>query len=91
MRYLYSACLALILPFLWLMLWWRYRHTDYNQRWRERWGYLTIHSKSPVLWLHAASVGEVIASPPGILLLETTFGTERIVDMLVGDQLPRIC
>jgi hydrogenase expression/formation protein HypE len=36
-------------------------------------------------------IGEVIASPPGVVLLQTAFGTERIVDMLVGDQLPRIC
>ena len=36
-------------------------------------------------------VGEVIESPPGVVLLQTAFGTERIVDMLVGDQLPRIC
>jgi hydrogenase expression/formation protein HypE len=39
----------------------------------------------------ACMVGEAIASPPGVVLLKTTFGTERIVDMLVGDQLPRIC
>ncbi|MEL7034160.1 MAG: hydrogenase expression/formation protein HypE [Cyanobacteria bacterium J06592_8] len=36
-------------------------------------------------------IGEVISSPPGVVLLQTAFGTERIVDMLVGDQLPRIC
>ena len=36
-------------------------------------------------------IGEVVATPPGLVLLKTTFGTERIVDMLVGDQLPRIC
>ncbi len=36
-------------------------------------------------------IGEVIPSPPGIVLLQTPFGTERIIDMLVGDQLPRIC
>ncbi|MBE9207100.1 hydrogenase expression/formation protein HypE [Nostoc sp. LEGE 06077] len=39
----------------------------------------------------ACIVGEVIASPPGIVFLKTAFGAERIVDMLVGDQLPRIC
>ncbi|NET00433.1 MAG: hydrogenase expression/formation protein HypE [Sphaerospermopsis sp. SIO1G1] len=39
----------------------------------------------------AAIIGEVISDPPGILLLKTAFGAERIVDMLVGDQLPRIC
>lgn len=36
-------------------------------------------------------VGEVISQPPGLVLLKTQFGTERIVDMLVGEQLPRIC
>jgi hydrogenase expression/formation protein HypE len=36
-------------------------------------------------------IGEAIASPPGIVLLKTAFGTERIIDMLVGEQLPRIC
>ena len=36
-------------------------------------------------------IGEVISSPPGIVLLKTAFGTERILDMLSGDQLPRIC
>ncbi len=39
----------------------------------------------------ACIIGTVIPSPPGIVLLKTTFNTERIVDMLVGDQLPRIC
>ncbi|KOP24044.1 hydrogenase [Hapalosiphon sp. MRB220] len=39
----------------------------------------------------ACIIGEVISSPAGIVLLKTFFGTERIVDMLVGDQLPRIC
>jgi hydrogenase expression/formation protein HypE len=39
----------------------------------------------------ACILGEVITSPPGVVLLKTAFGTERILDMLVGDQLPRIC
>ncbi len=39
----------------------------------------------------ACVIGEVIASPAGVVLLRTAFGTERIVDMLVGEQLPRIC
>jgi hydrogenase expression/formation protein HypE len=41
--------------------------------------------------LDACIVGEVSSTPPGVVLLKTAFGTERIVDMLVGDQLPRIC
>ena len=39
----------------------------------------------------AARIGEIRADPPGIVVLLTTFGGTRIVDMLVGDPLPRIC
>jgi hydrogenase expression/formation protein HypE len=40
---------------------------------------------------HAALIGEVAAHPEGIVVLDTGFGGQRIVDMLVGEQLPRIC
>ncbi len=39
----------------------------------------------------AARVGEIHAEPPGIVVLRTSMGGTRIVDMLVGDPLPRIC
>ncbi len=39
----------------------------------------------------AAIVGEVRADPAGLVLLDTAFGGSRVVDMLVGDPLPRIC
>jgi hydrogenase expression/formation protein HypE len=39
----------------------------------------------------AAVVGEIVPQPPGIVALRTSFGGSRIVDMLVGDPLPRIC
>ncbi|MEA5618239.1 hydrogenase expression/formation protein HypE [Cronbergia sp. UHCC 0137] len=39
----------------------------------------------------ASIIGEIIPTPEGIVLLKTAFGAERIIDMLVGDQLPRIC
>lgn len=39
----------------------------------------------------AAIVGEVLAEPAGHVVLNTLFGGERLVDMLVGEQLPRIC
>jgi len=39
----------------------------------------------------AAIVGEVRAEPPGRVLGRTTFGGHRMIDMLVGDPLPRIC
>jgi hydrogenase expression/formation protein HypE len=39
----------------------------------------------------AAIIGQITADPPGIVLLKTAFGGTRIVDLLVGDPLPRIC
>lgn len=39
----------------------------------------------------AAIIGEVTNEQPGRVLLKTTIGGSRIVDMLAGDQLPRIC
>jgi hydrogenase expression/formation protein HypE len=39
----------------------------------------------------AAVIGRVGADPPGLVLLNTAFGGTRIVDLLVGDPLPRIC
>jgi hydrogenase expression/formation protein HypE len=39
----------------------------------------------------ATRVGEIRADPPGLVVLVTPFGGTRIVDLLVGDPLPRIC
>jgi hydrogenase expression/formation protein HypE len=39
----------------------------------------------------AARIGEVVADHPGMVTMRTIVGSERIVDMLVGEQLPRIC
>ena len=39
----------------------------------------------------AAVIGEVVEEPPGRVLGRTGFGGHRIIDVLVGDPLPRIC
>jgi hydrogenase expression/formation protein HypE len=39
----------------------------------------------------AVEIGVVEAEPEGLVLLDTTLGGGRIVDLLVGDPLPRIC
>ncbi|MBA7478785.1 Carbamoyl dehydratase HypE [subsurface metagenome] len=39
----------------------------------------------------AAIIGEVKAEHPGRVVMKTCLGASRIVDMLVGDLLPRIC
>jgi hydrogenase expression/formation protein HypE len=47
--------------------------------------------RDSLLGREAVLVGEVRADPEGLVLLDTTLGGTRIVDMLVGDPLPRIC
>jgi hydrogenase expression/formation protein HypE len=39
----------------------------------------------------SAIIGEVVADQPGRVFMKTTVGGFRIVDMLAGEQLPRIC
>ena len=39
----------------------------------------------------AAEIGVVGSGEPGRVTMRTVFGGSRIVDMLVGEQLPRIC
>ncbi len=41
--------------------------------------------------MHSSIIGRVIDKPVGRVILKTGFGGSRIVDMLVGEQLPRIC
>ncbi len=36
-------------------------------------------------------IGDVVAEKPGLVTMQTRIGGWRIVDMLVGEQLPRIC
>jgi hydrogenase expression/formation protein HypE len=40
---------------------------------------------------NARVIGTVLAVNPGLVTMRTPLGTTRIVDMLAGDQLPRIC
>lgn len=39
----------------------------------------------------AEIIGNVVGEPPGRVLGHTAFGGHRMIDMLVGDPLPRIC
>jgi hydrogenase expression/formation protein HypE len=47
--------------------------------------------QSHPLGAEARIIGEVVAEHAGMVTMLTPFGTSRIVDMLSGDQLPRIC
>ncbi len=39
----------------------------------------------------AVEIAEITPEPPGMVLVETAFGGRRVMDLLAGDPLPRIC
>jgi hydrogenase expression/formation protein HypE len=43
------------------------------------------------LGARAAVIGEVVAEHPGLVILRSAVGGERVVTLLAGEQLPRIC
>ncbi len=47
--------------------------------------------RSHPLGREAAVIAEVTSEVPGLVVLETALGGSRVVDMLAGDPLPRIC
>jgi hydrogenase expression/formation protein HypE len=47
--------------------------------------------QSHPLGRESAIVGEVVAEHPGTVIMRTSIGGSRVVDMLSGEQLPRIC
>lgn len=47
--------------------------------------------RSDTFGQEACIIGDVTAEHPGQVILETRIGGRRIVDMLTGEQLPRIC
>lgn len=85
--FLYNLLLVLLSPLLMVFLWIRRaRGKESPKTWRERWGHLpTLPNRdgSPTIWVHAVSVGEVMAAvpvlrelraqfPPALLVLSTT-------------------
>lgn len=54
-------------------------------------GSLTAAMRSHPLGRKAVVIGDVVESPGGMILLETSAGGTRLVEMLQGEQLPRIC
>ncbi|PKO07633.1 MAG: hydrogenase expression/formation protein HypE [Chloroflexi bacterium HGW-Chloroflexi-3] len=47
--------------------------------------------KSNVYGKNAAFIGEVVANHSGHVVLKTSFGTTRMLEMMAGEMLPRIC
>lgn len=97
MRVLYTLVWYLLIPLVLLYFFWRGRRAPaYRQRWRERFG---CHGGAVPgsVWIHAASVGEVVAAAPLIeallqrypntpLVVTTTTptGSERVQALFGG-------
>lgn len=63
-RWLYTTLFRLLLPVVWLRLWWRGRRLPgYRQRWAERLGH-GLPELPGCIWVHAVSVGEAVAAVP---------------------------
>jgi len=64
-RAIYSVLLLFLLPFALLRLLWRsWRDARYRRRWSERFGRLPTRCAGELIWIHAVSVGEVLAAEP---------------------------
>ena len=99
MRYLYTLLFTLLAPLYLLRLYWRgIKSPAYRERWQERFGLFDDPKRQGGIWVHAVSVGEVLAISrlvhqlleryPGLPVLITTAtptGAER-VKALFGDE-----
>jgi 3-deoxy-D-manno-octulosonic-acid transferase len=96
MRYLYTLLFYLTLPFLFIRLWWKGRKTPgYRLRWPERLGFIpALPATSRVIWIHAVSLGEMIAAKPLIQALRTTYPDTQLIittTTVTGSSLAQQC
>ncbi|MCP3679250.1 MAG: 3-deoxy-D-manno-octulosonic acid transferase [Gammaproteobacteria bacterium] len=80
-RWLYSTLFTLALPLVFARLLWRsQRLAAYRQRWHERLGYIVLPAgcRQPI-WIHAVSVGEVVAATPIVVALRHDYPDVAII------------
>lgn len=76
---LYSCLLSLFLPLVFLRLWYKGRkNAAYRAHWSERLGNLPFRTDSSI-WLHAVSLGEMVAAAPLIQALIERVPDQKLV------------
>lgn len=80
-RYLYTLLLYTAIPFILLRLLWRSgRLEGYRQRLLERFGYIdSIDADVRSIWIHAVSIGEVVAAIPLIKALQKHYPHHTLI------------
>lgn len=58
---------------------------------REDAGQVLAAMRAHPLGTRAAMIGEITGDHPGVVIMKSSIGSSRVVDMLSGEQLPRIC
>ena len=73
-RLAYGSLLWLLLPWVFMHLWWRGRRQPaYRENIAERFGWYQRKPERPVIWLHAVSVGETRAAEPLVRALAVRY------------------
>ncbi|MGX5914232.1 lipid IV(A) 3-deoxy-D-manno-octulosonic acid transferase [Aliidiomarina sp. Khilg15.8] len=80
LRAVYSILWVLILPFIYLYLWWHGRHNQaYRERWRERGAWQSVPERyQRAVVIHCVSVGEVMAARPLIDMILTVMPQQPV-------------
>ncbi len=79
-RLVYSILFALCMPFVFLRLLWRgYKAPEYKARKLERFGLFKAPALNESIWVHAVSVGEVLAAEPIVREIQRRFPDRSIV------------
>ena len=80
MKSLYTLLLWLLMPYIFVRLLWRARkQPEYLRHIGERFGFYSVQSNKPVIWLHAVSVGETRATQSLVTQLRTSFPNHQIL------------
>lgn len=80
MLIIYNLLFHILLPFLPLRLLWRSRkNTAYRERWNERFAFYDDSALQDSIWVHAVSLGEVVAATPLVKALAKKYPDRAIV------------